>query len=176
MNSATQTTNPETYRFNGTDGWDGEYTIQQLQQLGVFDQDEDAPEITPERLSALSIGESLSAGGGASPLITVTRNPVATVYINPTTREVMNWYDAGLCSWCGHKCGSGSCRARRCDCCTSTWLADTEADYDEFDSGGQATVAPPMEDCPPCVKWLATAHLENPAASFAPGDWMEVAA
>jgi hypothetical protein len=55
------------------------------------------------------------------------------------------------------------------------WLADTEADYDEFDRAGVAVIAPRTEDCPPCVEWLATAHLDNPAANFAPADWMEAA-
>jgi len=54
-------------------------------------------------------------------------------------------------------------RARRCESCSSTWLADTEADYDEFDVADQATVAPHKEDCPPCVVWFANLHLTNPA-------------
>ena len=77
-----------------------------------------------------------------------------TIYLNPNAREIMNWMDAGLCMWCGGKCGSGSCRARKCDSCTEIWLADTEADYREFDSGGFAAIEPRIEDCPPCVEWL----------------------
>lgn len=93
-------------------------------------------------------------------------------YLNPSARDVMAWIDAGLCSWCGGNCSSG-CRARRCDSCSEMWIADTEADYDEFDRGGVATIAPRMEDCPSCVEWWANLHLENPAPSFVPADWME---
>lgn len=97
-----------------------------------------------------------------------------TQYISPTVREIMRWQDAGLCMWCGGKCSGSGCRLRFCDSCTEYWIADTEADYREFDGrDGQATVAPRMEDCPPCVEWWSNLHLENPAPEFAPADWME---
>ena len=89
---------------------------------------------------------------------------IATIYLDPTAREVIAWQDAGLCMWCGGHCSSGSCRLRFCDSCTAYWIADTEADYREFDGpDGLATVAPREEDCPPCKIWMATMHLDNPA-------------
>lgn len=78
----------------------------------------------------------------------------ATIYLNPTTREVMRWQDLGKCMFCGGDCGSDSCRARYCDSCSMVYLADTERDLDD----GRM----PKEDCPPCVTWWANLHLENP--------------
>lgn len=97
---------------------------------------------------------------------------VATIYLNPTAREVLTWLRSSRCSWCGHNCKSGSCRARHCDGCSSIWLADTEAEYREFDSGGQATVGPAEEVCEPCRAWFANLHLDSEAPQFTPGDWM----
>jgi hypothetical protein len=76
-----------------------------------------------------------------------------TQYLNPTTDQVWQWMRNSLCSWCGNKCGSSSCYSRYCDSCSAYWLADTEADYREFDAGDppQATVAPRKEECPNCL-------------------------
>jgi hypothetical protein len=93
-----------------------------------------------------------------------------TQYINPTSYEVWRWHRTGACVWCGGKCAGGSCRLRYCDSCSQYWLADSEADYREFDKGGQATVAPAMEECPDCVREVPILHLRNEAASFAYGD------
>lgn len=82
-----------------------------------------------------------------------------TEYVNPSTREVMAWIAVGLCAFCGGKCSSGGCRLRYCDCCSQWWIADTEADWDFGHPEAK-------EDCPPCKQWLATMHLDNPAASF----------
>jgi hypothetical protein len=98
-------------------------------------------------------------------------------YLNPTATEIMRWIDYGLCSWCGGHCSSGKCRLRFCDSCSEHWIAGTELDYREFDGpDGLATVAPRKEDCPPCVTWWANLHLDNPAPSFCPSDWMRTEA
>lgn len=90
---------------------------------------------------------------------------IDALYLNPTTREVMGWMDRGLCPWCGGSCPGDQCYARKCDSCTEVWLASRLADVDE---GHVLTI----EDCPPCVIWWANLHLENPALSSAPADWM----
>lgn len=107
------------------------------------------------------------------PTTPTTVSESTTQYIDPSAPEVLAWLRSNRCAWCGGKCGSSSCRLRRCDSCSELWIADTEADYDEFDKGGQATVAPHMEDCRECVEWYANLHLENAAPAFVPGDWME---
>lgn len=66
-----------------------------------------------------------------------------TRYVDATAGQMMRWYDAGLCAWCGSK-SKGDCFCRRCDSCTRTWIADTIKDTDDG--------MPPFEDCPECLE------------------------
>lgn len=95
-----------------------------------------------------------------------------TLYLKPTTREVMSWMDRGLCPWCGGTCASGRCRLRYCNSCSERWIAATEIELGDRDIGGIAQQVIQTEDCPPCAIWWATLHLENPALNSAPADWM----
>jgi hypothetical protein len=99
-----------------------------------------------------NLEESRTSRAGESPVI----------YLNPSSDEVYTWWKVGLCVWCGGKCPSDQCRARKCDSCTEVWLADSYADLND----GRV----PKEDCPVCVKEVPVMHLQNTAPSFRYGD------
>jgi predicted RNA-binding Zn-ribbon protein involved in translation (DUF1610 family) len=47
-----------------------------------------------------------------------------TTYLNPSTRQVMEWMAVGGCSFCGTDCTGDKCRAVKCPDCGEIWLAD----------------------------------------------------
>jgi hypothetical protein len=70
---------------------------------------------------------------------------MSTTYIDRTGPEEWELSSNGRCVYCATPCLNG-CRARRCDSCSSLWLADTPAEIEE---GG-----PRFENCPDCVASL----------------------